>query len=39
LVQVLFKTPIFNGAKSVYVQANEPTISSGWVLRGSWTVQ
>ena len=39
LVQVLFKTPVFNGAKSVYVQANEPSISSGWILRGSWTVQ
>ena len=38
-VQVLLKTPAFNGAKSVYVQANEPNSSSGWVLRGSWTVQ
>jgi len=39
LVQVLFKTPVFDGAKSVYVQANEPSISSGWTLRGSWTVK
>ncbi|MEQ1947581.1 MAG: SBBP repeat-containing protein [Bryobacteraceae bacterium] len=37
-INLAFK-PAFNGAKSVYLQANEPSINSGWVLRGSWTVQ
>jgi hypothetical protein len=38
-VNMLFKTPAFNGAKSVYLLAGEPATSSGWVLRGAWTVQ
>ncbi|HEV8144853.1 MAG TPA: SBBP repeat-containing protein [Bryobacteraceae bacterium] len=38
-VNLVFKTPAFNGSKSVYLQAYEPFVSSGWVLRGSWTVQ
>ncbi|MEQ1883798.1 MAG: SBBP repeat-containing protein [Bryobacteraceae bacterium] len=37
-INLAFK-PAFNGVKSVYLQANEPSINSGWVLRGSWTVQ
>ena len=28
----------FSGAKSVYLQANEPNTNSGWVQRGTWTV-
>ena len=28
----------FSGAKSVYLQANEPDTNSGWVQRGAWTV-
>jgi hypothetical protein len=28
----------FSGAKSVYLQANEPNTNSGWVQRGAWTV-
>ena len=28
----------FSGAKSVYLQANEPSTNSGWVQRGTWTV-
>jgi hypothetical protein len=27
----------FSGAKSVYLQANEPNTNSGWVQRGTWT--
>ena len=38
-VQVVFKTPIFNGGKTVYLLATEPNANSGWVLRGTWTVQ
>jgi len=38
-VQILFLTPGFNGAKTVYEQANELSASSGWVSRGTWTVQ
>jgi hypothetical protein len=34
---VLFK-PAFSGVKSAYLLAQEPGASSGWVLRGSWTV-
>jgi hypothetical protein len=37
-INLVFKAA-FNGAKSVYLQANEPSTNSGWVLRGSWTVQ
>jgi hypothetical protein len=28
----------FSGAKTVYLQANEPGSNSGWVQRGTWTV-
>ncbi len=28
----------YSGAKSVYLQANEPGTNSGWVQRGTWTV-
>ena len=38
-VNVVFNTPSFDGAKTVYFQANEPNTSSGWVSRGAWTVQ
>jgi hypothetical protein len=38
-VQLLFFTPAFDGAKTVYLEANEPTSSSGWVSVGNWTVQ
>jgi len=38
-VQLLFFTPGFDGAKTVYEQANELSASSGWVSRGTWTVQ
>jgi hypothetical protein len=31
--------PAFNGAKTVYLQANEPGSNSGFVSRGTWTVQ
>jgi hypothetical protein len=34
---LLFK-PAFSGAKSAYLSAQTPSASSGWVLRGSWTV-
>ena len=35
-VNLVFLT--FSGAKTVYLQAQEPNSSSGWVQRGSWTV-
>ena len=38
-VQLLFFTPGFNGLKTVYENAIEPASSSGWVQRGTWTVQ
>jgi hypothetical protein len=38
-VQLLFLTPGFDGPKTVYEQANELSASSGWVARGTWTVQ
>jgi len=28
----------YHGAKSVYLQANEPNTNSGWVQRGAWTI-
>jgi hypothetical protein len=37
-VEIVFK-PGFQGAHTFYLQANEPNLSSGWVSRGSWTVQ
>ena len=33
------QTPAFNGAKNVYLQGNEPGTNSGFVSRGTWTVQ
>jgi large repetitive protein len=35
-VNLVFRT--FSGAKTVYLQAQEPNASSGWVQRGTWTV-
>jgi len=32
-------TAAFDGAKTVYLQANEPGANSGFVERGTWTVQ
>ncbi len=37
-VQIQFNAS-FDGAKTVYLEANEPATSSGWVSRGIWTVQ
>jgi hypothetical protein len=37
-INVVYK-PAFNGAKNVYLQANEPGTNSGLVSRGTWTVQ
>ncbi len=37
-INVVFKSPAFSGAKTVYLQALEPNTSSGWVSRGTWTV-
>jgi hypothetical protein len=31
--------PAFAGAKNVYIEAQNPTLDSGWVLRGTWTAQ
>jgi len=39
LLELFFKTPAFDGAKSVYFQTNEATGNSGMVARGAWTVQ
>src|SRR5205085_6198053 len=30
-IDVLFKSPAFSGAKTIYLQALEPNASSGWV--------
>lgn len=38
-LQLFFTTPEFDGAKSVYLETNEATGSSGMVYLGSWTVQ
>jgi hypothetical protein len=38
LLNLVFFSPAFTGAKTVYLQANEPNTSSGWVSRGTWTV-
>jgi hypothetical protein len=38
LLNLLYFSPAFSGAKTVYLQANEPNASSGWVSRGTWTV-
>ena len=37
-VNTVYK-PAFNGPKTVYLQANEPGSNSGFVSRGTWTVQ
>jgi hypothetical protein len=37
-INLVFKSPAFSGAKTVYLQALEPNSSSGWVSRGTWTV-
>ncbi len=37
-INLVFKSPAFRGAKTVYLQALEPNSSSGWVARGTWTV-
>jgi hypothetical protein len=37
-LQLVFFSPAFSGAKTVYLLANEPNTSSGWVSRGTWTV-
>jgi hypothetical protein len=38
-VQLVFFKPAFTGLKSVYLNATEPTSSSGFVYQGTWTVQ
>jgi hypothetical protein len=38
-LQIQFTTATFAGAKTVYLQANEPTTSTGWVAVGTWTAQ
>jgi hypothetical protein len=37
-INLVFKSPAFSGAKTVYLQGLEPNASSGWVARGTWTV-
>jgi hypothetical protein len=37
-MNLVFKSPAFQGAKTVYLQALEPNTSTGWVARGTWTV-
>jgi len=39
LLELFFKTPAFDGPKTVYLQTNEATGNSGMVSRGAWTVQ
>jgi len=38
-INLVFFTPGFDGAKNIYLDAIEPNASSGWVSRGTWTVQ
>ncbi len=38
-IQLLFFKPAFTGVKTVYLAANEPSVTSGWVSVGAWTVQ
>ena len=38
ILNLLYFSPAFSGAKTVYLQASEPNSSSGWVSRGIWTV-
>jgi len=37
-INLVFKSPAFQGAKTIYLQALEPNTSTGWVARGTWTV-
>jgi hypothetical protein len=37
-IQLVFNTTNFAGAKSIYLDANEPNSSSGFVYVGNWTV-
>jgi len=37
-IEIAFKA-LFKGVKTVYLQANEPNTNSGFVSRGTWTVQ
>jgi hypothetical protein len=38
-VQLLFFPANFGGPKTVYLEANEPSSTTGWVSVGTWTVQ
>jgi len=38
-IQLVFYKPAFAGAKSIYLDANEPSSNSGFVYTGTWTVQ
>ena len=38
-LQVLFTTGPFSGPKSVYLDVNEPSATTGWVSIGTWTTQ
>jgi hypothetical protein len=38
-VPILFYPAVFGGTKTVYLSANEPAATSGFVSVGSWTVQ
>jgi hypothetical protein len=38
-IQLVFFKPAFAGAQSIYLDATEPSSSSGFVYQGSWTVQ
>jgi hypothetical protein len=37
-IQLVFNTANFNGPRSIYLQANEPSTNSGFVYQGNWTV-
>jgi hypothetical protein len=37
-IQVVFNTTNFAGVKAIYLQAVEPSTSSGFVYQGTWTV-
>jgi hypothetical protein len=39
ILQLLFTTGPFSGAKTVYFDVNEPSATTGWVDIGSWTTQ
>jgi hypothetical protein len=38
-IQLVFFKPAFTGTQSIYLDATEPSSSSGFVYQGSWTVQ